>query len=324
VKSLQLDAALAAFSAELRLWRIQQGFSKKDLAAEMGFHPSYISHLESGRQRPTRNVAERAEAILQADGAIWRRYLAYADLRGTDDGLSPSAAVPQLSLGTVLIVESEIATLRYADGEYSCTIRRELYNVGRQPITQYRAVVSVDAYPEDRELSSRYYRSHPLTTEELGFAAHLGAADAERMDWHANEDLDSYKEILIHFRNSRLSFPLYPGQRATVGYRYRVTDDKWGKWFEREIRLPTQRLTVRVVLPVGLQPMVWGTQTSLQTMGPLQVPIRATAEGTSAIYTWSTLDPPIQSRYRLEWRFRRLPRPAVTGPPAQPRAMRPV
>jgi transcriptional regulator with XRE-family HTH domain len=322
VKPLQLDAALAAFSAELRRRRVEQGISKKDLAAEMGFHPSYISHLESGRQRPTRNVAERAEAILQADGEIWRRYVTYAELRGTDGVLSRSPAAPQSALGTLLVVENEFATLSYVDGEYACEVRRELYNVGRYPVTQYRAVVSVDAYPENQKLSVLYYRSHPLTLDEIGFAAHLGDAGSERMDWQVNEDRDSYKEILIHFRNSHLSFPLYPGQRATVGYRYRVTDDKWGKWFEREIRLPTERLTVRLILPGTLQPMVWGSQTSLQTEGPLPVPIRATAEGPFAVFTWSTLDPPIQSRYRLEWRFGQPQRWTADGAPSQPRSMR--
>ena len=70
-----------AFVAELARWRQHRGMSKKQLAAAMGFDPSYVSHVEARRHRPTEDFARRAEAVLHADGAVWQRYREYDDLR---------------------------------------------------------------------------------------------------------------------------------------------------------------------------------------------------------------------------------------------------
>ena len=69
------------FVAEFTLWRVQRGMSKKQLAAAMGFDPSYVSHVEAGRHRPTEDFARRAEAILQTGGQLWQRFRAYDELR---------------------------------------------------------------------------------------------------------------------------------------------------------------------------------------------------------------------------------------------------
>src|SRR2546430_6815993 len=75
------DRAAEAFAAELARWRLERGLSKKQLAGEMGFDPSYVSHVEGRRHRPTEDFARRAEAVLQADGEIWHRYTEYEELR---------------------------------------------------------------------------------------------------------------------------------------------------------------------------------------------------------------------------------------------------
>ncbi|MFP3114586.1 helix-turn-helix domain-containing protein [Streptomyces sp. Iso 434] len=43
----------------------------------MGFDPSYVSHVESGRHKPTEDFARRAEEALNAGKAIWKRWLDY-------------------------------------------------------------------------------------------------------------------------------------------------------------------------------------------------------------------------------------------------------
>src|ERR1051326_1481870 len=75
------DRAAEAFAAELAQWRTERGLSKKQLATEMGFDPSYVSHVEGRRHRPTEDFARRAEAVLDAGGAIWTRYTRYEELR---------------------------------------------------------------------------------------------------------------------------------------------------------------------------------------------------------------------------------------------------
>src|SRR6476660_5565367 len=93
-----VEQAAAAFAAELSRWRVERGLTKKHLAAEMGFDPSYVSHVEAGRHRPTEDFARRAEAALGSRGAIWRRFRQYEDLRlsanRTRNGLPGRGTVP--------------------------------------------------------------------------------------------------------------------------------------------------------------------------------------------------------------------------------------
>src|SRR4029450_5060154 len=60
----------------------ERGLSKKQLAAEMGFDPSYISHVEAKRHRPTEDFARRADTVLAAGGAIVQRSRDYEEARG--------------------------------------------------------------------------------------------------------------------------------------------------------------------------------------------------------------------------------------------------
>src|SRR5215470_11964657 len=76
-----VDAAADAFAVELVRWRAERGLSKKELAAEMGFDPSYVSHVEARRHRPTEDFARRAESVLRAGGMIWQRFREYEDAR---------------------------------------------------------------------------------------------------------------------------------------------------------------------------------------------------------------------------------------------------
>jgi transcriptional regulator with XRE-family HTH domain len=58
------------FAEELRTWREQRGLTKKALAEAMAYHPSRVSHIESGRQPPTEDFARQAEAVLQTGGVL--------------------------------------------------------------------------------------------------------------------------------------------------------------------------------------------------------------------------------------------------------------
>ncbi|MFF1796207.1 multiprotein-bridging factor 1 family protein, partial [Kitasatospora sp. NPDC058263] len=71
------DPTAEAFAAEVAHWREVRGLSKRALAREMGFDPSYVSHVESGRHKPTEDFARRADEALNAGKAIWRRWTEY-------------------------------------------------------------------------------------------------------------------------------------------------------------------------------------------------------------------------------------------------------
>lgn len=308
------------FVAEFSAWRTRRGLSKKQLAAAMGFDPSYVSHIEAGRHRPTEDFARRAEMTLQAGGELWRRFQAYDELRTGErarPGLparDPPVPEERVPPGTGLICEHEMARLSYVDGVYRCTIRRDLFNAGSEPVTRYPIRIKVDRYPGDPERSNRHHRDHPLGWDEIGLVA---SCAGEPMTWQPKTDRDADKEIWLLFANDRGRFPLYPGRRTTITYTYHVDSDKWGRWFQRAIRLPTRRLTVEVDLPAGSDPVVWGVETSLAADAlPLRTPVeRQQRTGGRVVFAWHTDSPSLNALYRLEWRFGAHPQ---TDPDAVP------
>jgi peptide deformylase len=303
-----VERAADQFVTALAHWRVERGMSKKQLAARMGFDPSYVSHVEGRRHKPTEDFARRAEAVLGAGGVIWQRFQEYDELRharGAGPHRDPPVPAQWLPPGTGLIVEQEVAELTYRDGAYRCRVRRSLYNAGAEPVTRYLVKIAVDRYPHDPAGSNRHHRLHPLTFEEMALEAVAGEGDAvERMHWRVKLDRDAAKEVWLLFANERGQFPLYPGERTTIEYAYTVGVEKWGQWFQRAVRLPTRRLTVRLDFPVGFDPQVWGVETSLAAEVPVRSPLERHNENDRAIFEWSTDAPLLNARYRLEWRFR--------------------
>ncbi|MGC5331488.1 peptide deformylase [Micromonospora sp. DT62] len=307
-----LDRAADSFAAEIARHRTGRGLSKKQLATLMGFDPSYVSHVEGRRHRPTEDFARRAEAVLEAGGAIWQRFKEYDELRHARaerahrDPPVPGQWMPP---GTGLIVERELATLTHLGDAYRCVIRRELYNAGTEPVTRYLVRIAVDRYPNDPGRSNLHHREHPLTFAELRLRAYREDGDErEAMHWRAKHDRDAFKELWLLFENADRRFPLYPGDRATIEYAYCVGHDKWGPWFQRAVRLPTRQMAVRLDLPAAVDPQVWGAETSLSAEeGPLRTPVTRREDDDRVIFDWATEDPPLNARYRLQWRFRGRP-----------------
>ncbi len=90
-----------------------------------------------------------------------------------------------------------------------------------------------------------------------------------------------------------------------IEYSYHVREDQWGQWFQRAVRLPTQRLSVRLVFPAELDPAVWGMETSMTAeASAFQTAIERHDEDGTRVFSWATESPPLHARYRLEWNFR--------------------
>lgn len=296
-----VEQAVEAFAAEVAYWRDVRGKSQRKLADAMGFAPSYVSHIESGRHRPTEGFARRADEVLNAGKAIWRRWQEYDAARRLHGSPPAREPRPHEQPATNLIVEHDDAELRYVDGVYHLTMRRRLVNTGADPITRFLIRVSVDRYPGDPERSNQLYRAHPLTWEELGLTARCGG---EEMAWKAKHDRDAFKEVWLLFGNDDRRFPLYPGEATWIEYAYTVGDGKWGPWFQRAVRLPTKYLSVRLVFPSALKPVVWGAETSMTADSvPFRTAISGRDDAGERVFEWATHDPPLHARYRLEWRF---------------------
>ncbi|MFE0651022.1 peptide deformylase [Streptomyces sp. NPDC059534] len=297
------DRALAAdeFIAELKRWRDVRGLSQKALAQLVGYTPSYISKVESGHQRPSRDFAEAADRVLLAGGALRRAFQAL--------GAKPKVEVPRPAPTpdplSSLVVEHEDTSLHYDGRVYRATQRRLLMNGGTEPITSYLIRISVDRYPGDPERSNAHYRQNPLTWEEINLSA---SVDGESIGWRVQHDRDAFKELWLLFENEDGRYPLYPGESVWLEYSYTVEDTKWGSWFQRAVRLPTKRLSVSLDFPAELEPAVWGTETTMTATGnPFRNPVRSATEGGRRVFSWSTDEPPLHARFRLEWKFRAKP-----------------
>ncbi|MEU4502629.1 peptide deformylase [Streptomyces sp. NPDC024089] len=289
-----------AFIAELKRWRDVRGLSQSALASAVGYTPSYVSKVEGGQQRPSATFAEGADKALRAGGAL-RRAFHELDAQGREAPTprSPGAGEPHTSS---LTVEHEDTSLHFDGRTYRATQRRRLYNDGSDPITRYLIRISVDRYPGSPERSNQHYREHPLTWEEINLSASI---DGEEMKWRVQHDRDAFKELWLLFENDHGRYPLYPGESVWLEYSYTVGADKWGTWFQRAVRLPTQRLGVRLDFPAELDPVVWGTETTMTAAAfPFRNPIRSSTEDGRRVFSWSTDEPPLHARYRLEWTFR--------------------
>lgn len=295
------DRALAdEFIAELKRWRDVRGLSQTRLAALVGYTPSYISKVEGGLQRPSREFAEKADEHLRAGGAIRRAFLAL-ETKPRAESVPHQQPAPEQP-ATSLVVEHEDTSLYYDGRTYRAAQRRRLFNGGSEPITSYLIRISVDRYPGDPERSNAHYRQDPLTWDEINLSA---SVDGEPIGWRVQHDRDAFKELWLLFENEDGRYPLYPGESAWLEYSYTVSDTKWGTWFQRAVRLPTQRISVQLDFPAELAPAVWGTETTMTaTGGPFRNPIRSSTEGDRRVFSWSTDEPPLHARYRLEWKFR--------------------
>ncbi|MFF0277481.1 peptide deformylase [Streptomyces sp. NPDC004330] len=297
------DRALATdeFIAELKRWRDVRGLSQKALAQLVGYAPSYISKVENGLLAPSREFAGLADRHLQAGGAIRRAFQAL-DTKPRAEVPRPTPAPDPLSS---LVVEHEDTSLHYDGRVYRATQRRLLINGGTEPITSYLIRISVDRYPGDPERSNAHYRENPLTWEEINLSA---SVDGEPIGWRVQHDRDAFKELWLLFENEDGRYPLYPGESVWLEYSYTVEDTKWGSWFQRAVRLPTKRLSVSLDFPAELEPAVWGTETTMTATGnPFRNPVRSATEGGRRVFSWSTDEPPLHARFRLEWKFRAKP-----------------
>ncbi len=308
----------SGFIAELRHWREVAGYSQKRLAAAVGYTPSYVSKVEGGSIAPSKEFAKAADQVLKAGGAVTRAWRALSETTSASGhpSVSRDQALedPQADPSAALIVDHEHAELSFNDGVFKTRIRRLLRNVGSAPVTRYLIRIAVDRYPGDPERSNRLYRENPLTWDEIGLSAACG--EDEPMAWVAKHDRDAFKEVWLLFENEDGRYPLYPGESTWIEYFYTVSAEKWGPWWQRAIRLPTRRLSLAVDFPTDLKPAVWGMETSMSAEATaFRSPISREIAGDRSIFTWSTEDPPMHARYRIEWKFR-APYPRESEVPA--------
>jgi hypothetical protein len=217
-----------------------------------------------------------------------------------DDQPVEAAIQSQFFYPPGLVVTSEEARIRYSGGRYEYTVERALFNEGTEAVEKFDVKLSVDRYPHDVGRSAEHHRNYPLTWDELCFEA---SCDGEPMDWLPLVEDDRVKEVRLRFGNDEIDFPLLPGRKCKVLHTSTFTDQQWGRWLQRNIRLSTTSLVMRVELPADSQPVVWSL-----TMDPEGVPsFRSRRKGIrkhgNLYFMWQPRDVRTGWMYRMEWSF---------------------
>jgi len=304
-------AARQAFGSVVRHAREREGHNQTILASLLKYDRSYISKIESGDTPPTPMFADRVDQVLHAGGTIRRAFQAYLHtldaLRPLVPDLAESNAAETRRQTGELVVLDDHAALRYDIGVYVLRQRRRIQNVGHRPVNGYPVRVHVDKFPDDELRSARYYRANPLVWQEIGFRAWHGGGRRIALKAVIQTRTDSLIEAWVHFEDDYgAPHTLYPGEETSIEYEYAVTEDKWGPWFQRAVRYETRHLSVQLDFPVAVGPHVWGKEKSLahpNEYRPFPTKVRTRVDGTRKIYSWSTDDPPMHARFRMEWRF---------------------
>lgn len=288
-----------SFAATLTRLRQARRLNKKQLARAIGFDPSYVSHMENGRHRPTHQFAIRADAVLDAGGALLAAFEQFRARSGGAGTTGDQPSWPGIPAG--LVVRSEHAELtRRDDGYYQISIVRDIYNGTNEPVTRFPVRIEVDVHPTDSLRSQLFYRDNPVTLEEIDFRATLDGAPT---GWDVARNRDAYKKIYVRTEPNGFPSPIYPRESAVLCCMYRVPCTKWGDWFEREIRWPTEQLSVSLGFPERLEvrltarEVTWGGDRPLPARGDSWV-----REGVR-YHSWSTARPALTNQYRFDWQL---------------------
>ncbi|MDQ0595742.1 transcriptional regulator with XRE-family HTH domain [Streptomyces canus] len=122
------------FTAEITHWRTVRGLSKRALAARLNVDHSYVSHLEAGREHGSAHLARRADAKLDAGGALW---CAWQRTDTSSTKVEP-AGLPS-STAQLLVLEDD-AALEFDGNAFHLRMRRLLRNDGADPVSRYNPV----------------------------------------------------------------------------------------------------------------------------------------------------------------------------------------
>lgn len=215
-----------------------------------------------------------------------------------------------------LVVEKDHAMLHYDGQIYTLTQRRLLFNASSRPVTRYLMRIHVERFPYDPIRSHLFHLDNPIHLSSVNLRAwsifENNRREAMRAERLFKQDpatlevwLEFHNRISEHFSTE---FPVYSGERRWIEYSYQVPDFQWGPWFQRNVRLKTEVLSVELDFPLSLQPECRGREISVYGDQPLPTPIVRREAGDRVIFDWSTdstgTSPRVNHRYRLDWYFK--------------------
>lgn len=217
------------------------------------------------------------------------------------------AVMTAMSRRPLVVIARDEGEVAYDGTTYSLRQSRLIVNHSPNTLASWEMKVSVNrALNDDPDVSSAYYRQHPLSVDELNVSA-----------WcHRGNRREEMSCVPVKQRDAQIDFALYfaeggelkPGQSAQIEYAYALSDRKWGQYYQRNVREGTDRLSIAAILPTDLEPECWGMtwRPSRTGLEPLPGVVRRVS-GDETSYTWdrwvSEEDLQTGRRIRLDWFF---------------------
>lgn len=297
--------------------RISDEIRRRDEFADT-VSPETVSNILNGSSVPrwsklhpvVRVLADSATGSFNREGAIervHRLWLVAQDVGSLPPDESvlvdqPAGPAPdtQLTYPPGLGVITEDVRIRYSGGRYEYLVERLLFNEGDEDVDQFDIKISVDRYPNDAKHSADHHRNHPLNWDEICFDA---SCDGEAMDWLPMVENDKLKLVRLRFGNDETDFPLPPGRKCKIQYGSTFTDQQWGRWLQRSIRLPTTSLVMRIELPSVLQPNVWSLTTDPEGVPSFRSRRKGIRKHATSHFIWQPRNVRAGWMYRMEWSF---------------------
>lgn len=171
-----------------------------------------------------------------------------------------------------------------------------------EPVEFVYARVDVSITPEMPDITSEYYRHNPISLEALKFTPLLNRVHPLRFNILNQYTSNIEVAILMHRADADNPSPLRPGQTAVISHQIKASMRQWGNWLQREVRIPTERVSVSLIFPHGIVAcrgvlIVGGSQRPLK--GRLEM---RTSCGFDHWY-WKIESPTVHERYKFTWEF---------------------
>ncbi|MET8982604.1 helix-turn-helix transcriptional regulator [Streptomyces sp. NPDC004539] len=127
-KKLNPDSSpQAAFGADLRRVREEQGLTQEELAGRTGFSSSHMSAVETARKKPTLQLARKVDAALGTGDMFerrWRKMNNAGLLEGFAQYVSHEAKAAEIRLYEVGVIPGLLQTPEYTEAVTHSAIRR--------------------------------------------------------------------------------------------------------------------------------------------------------------------------------------------------------
>jgi nucleoside phosphorylase len=198
-----------------------------------------------------------------------------------------------------LVYESYDETITYDPTHflYKFHTRKVVRNLGDFPFTRDFNQMWCNWFPEDHEKAEAYYAKERLLWNEIDFHCW---DDAGPLDTLVLNSLGNRIDFYILFESKRRKRYVMPGTSYKYEYKYHISCNLFGPYYERFVHFPTKKLSLNLIFPHSPTPDVWGYVRT--EIGP-NIPISPAIEvyENDSRFSWESTNVIQGFSYALAW-----------------------